>query len=111
MPEVEEFLVVLDGELVGAISILFDTSDVQTTGPGGAALDHFSVTDGSGGNINTQTEGEAFTVRIEARDATNTTLAGFGGTVNLSVNLGTLTPTTSGGRGDRHERLRAREEH
>jgi hypothetical protein len=64
-----------------------------------AALDHFVVTNTSSGNIGTQTAGLAFNIRIEARDAFNnivTSHTGGGSAVTISLNSGTINPTTSG---------------
>src|SRR5205807_1393232 len=49
-----------------------------------AALDHFAVTNTSGGAIGAQTAGVAFNVEITAQDAFNNTVTGFTGTVDLT---------------------------
>jgi hypothetical protein len=60
------------------------TSNTFTVNP--AALDHFSVTNTSGGSIATQTAGSAFNVKITAQDQFNNTVTGFVGTADLTSN-------------------------
>src|SRR4029077_11635148 len=60
------------------------TSNAFTVSP--AALDHFTVTNTSGGSIATQTAGSAFNVEITARDQFNNTVTGFTGTADLTSN-------------------------
>src|SRR5439155_25088923 len=55
-----------------------------TVNPG--ALDHFLVTNTSGGNIAGQTAGAGFNVKITAQDGSNNTVTGFTGTVILTSN-------------------------
>jgi hypothetical protein len=45
--------------------------------------------------IGTQAAGTAFNIKITARDAGNSTVTAFTGTVNLTTNAGTITPTVS----------------
>lgn len=55
-------------------------------------LHHFAIA-----NITSpKTAGTPFNITITARDSANNTVLGFTGTVNLSTNAGTITPTTSG---------------
>lgn len=61
-----------------------------------AALDHFAVTNATGGNISSQTAGTPFDIRITAQDAFNNTVTSFNSTVGLTDDTGTLTPSTSG---------------
>ncbi len=62
---------------------------VQSTGftVGHAALDHFVVTNTSGGNVGTQTAGTAFPVRVVTRDMFDNTVTSF----NQSVTITDLT--------------------
>jgi adhesin/invasin len=53
------------------------TSNSFTVNPG--ALDHFAVTNTSGGAIATQTAGTAFNILITAQDANNNTVTSFSG--------------------------------
>ncbi len=64
-----------------------------------AQLDHFLVTNTSDLNIGTQTAGQAFDIKIVARDVYNNTVTGHtgaGSEVNIALNIGTITPPTSG---------------
>src|SRR5205085_2126221 len=55
-----------------------------TVNPG--ALDHFAVTNTSGGAIGTQTAGTPFSVKVTAQDSFNNTVTGFTGTVDVTSN-------------------------
>ncbi len=55
------------------------------------ALDHFSFA-----FIPSQTAGESFLITIAAKDAGNNTITNYAGTVDLTVNAGTITPVISG---------------
>jgi hypothetical protein len=69
--------------IVGATSYTLVIND-QT-------LHHFAIA-----NISSpKTAGTAFNITITAQDASNNTVSGFTGTVNLTTNAGTITPTTS----------------
>ncbi|MDZ7304104.1 MAG: hypothetical protein ONB44_18415, partial [candidate division KSB1 bacterium] len=59
-------------------------------------LDHFAVTNTSGGNIGSQVAGMPFNIRLVAQDAYNNTATAFTGTVNLSNTTTSITPTSSG---------------
>src|SRR5436190_1528518 len=59
-------------------------SNTFTVSP--ATLDHFTVTNTSGGAIGTQTAGTPFSVKVIARDSFNNTVTGFTGTVDVSSN-------------------------
>jgi hypothetical protein len=54
------------------------------------ALHHIAI-----GNIGTQTAGTAFNVMLTAQDANNNTVTSFTGTVGLTTNAGTISPTTA----------------
>ena len=56
------------------------------------ALDHFVFDTIS----SPQTAGQGFTIKIYAKDSLGYTIPNFSDQVNLSVNLGTITPTTTG---------------
>jgi hypothetical protein len=71
---------------------LSGTSNVFTVNPGDAG--NFLVEALGGGSIHPQTAGTAFDIRITARDQHNNTVTGFTGTVNLSTNAGTISPTS-----------------
>ncbi len=58
-------------------------------------LNHFAVTNASDGNIADQTAGTNFSVKITAKDLYNNTITSWTGTVDLSDDTGTLTPTTA----------------
>src|SRR4029077_12087122 len=60
------------------------TSNTFTVSP--AALDHFAVTNTSGGSIATQTAGSSFNVEVTAQDQFGNTVTGFTGTTGLSSN-------------------------
>src|SRR5207247_7602990 len=66
------------------------TSNSFTVNAG--ALHHFAFATISG----PQTVGTAFNVTITAQDANNNTVSSFTGTVDLTTNAGTISPTTSG---------------
>ncbi|MEW6127478.1 MAG: HYR domain-containing protein [Acidobacteriota bacterium] len=55
-------------------------------------LDHFAIGTISGA----KTAGTPFNITITAQDASNNTVVGFNGTVNLSTTAGSISPTTSG---------------
>ena len=69
------------------------TSNTFNVDPG--ALDHFAITATDGSNISNQIAGNAFNIRIEARDLYENIVTSFNGNVTLSDDTGTLTPTTS----------------
>ncbi len=60
------------------------------------ALNNFLVEAGGGGNILTQTAGEAFSIRITARDENNNTIVSFAGPAQLTDDTGTLDPDITG---------------
>ena len=51
-----------------------------------APLDHFLVEAAAGGSIGTQTAGVPFSVKVTAQDASNNTVTGFNGTVDVTSN-------------------------
>ncbi|MEX0857856.1 MAG: invasin domain 3-containing protein, partial [Balneolaceae bacterium] len=63
------------------------TSNIDVTA---GELENFLVEKTDGGDIENQTAGESFAIKITARDANNNTLSGFTGTVNLSLNKSDL---------------------
>src|SRR5204863_8150362 len=64
------------------------SSGAFTVNPG--ALDHFNVA-----NPGTQTAGTPFSLSITAQDANNNTVTAFTSTVDLSIDSGSVSPTTS----------------
>lgn len=88
-----------------AVSITKAASNVSITASSGGktgtsntfsvfpnALDHFALSS----IASPQVAGSAFPLTITAQDAYGNTVTGFTGTVTLSLNSGTLAPTTSG---------------
>lgn len=61
-----------------------------------AALDHFDVTNTSGGNIGSQVAGTNFAVKIVARDAFANIVTNFNSGVTLSNTTASITPASSG---------------
>lgn len=68
----------------GATGLTDATSDAFNIGSG--SVDNFLVEAAGGGAIGEQTAGESFDIQITARDASNNTVTGFNGTVDLSLN-------------------------
>ncbi|MGA3059732.1 MAG: hypothetical protein ABSD92_05120, partial [Candidatus Bathyarchaeia archaeon] len=66
------------------------TSNSFTVNSG--ALDHFVFS-----NIGAQTVGSAFSITITAKDSSGNTVTSYTGTNTLSVSLGTISPTSTGG--------------
>ena len=54
------------------------------------ALDHFTID-----TVSEQSSGRAFTITVRARTSSGAVFSGYNGTVALSVNGGSITPTTS----------------
>jgi len=59
-------------------------------------LDHFVISDTSGGNIPDQVVNAPFSVLIKAVDASGNTVTSFNGSVYLTSNLGAVKPTSVG---------------
>ena len=77
----------VDGGLTAADSNAFDVT--------AGALHHFKVEADPSGNIATQTATVPFGIKMTAQDANDNTVTSFTGTVNLTVNAGTVAPTVS----------------
>ena len=58
-------------------------------------LNHFTVTNTSDADIANQVAGTAFSIKITAKDQYSNTITSWTGTVNLSDDTGTLTPTSA----------------
>ncbi|NUM79001.1 hypothetical protein HUU40_31990, partial [candidate division KSB1 bacterium] len=61
-----------------------------------AALDHFDVTNTSGGNVGSQVAGTNFAIKIVARDAFANIVTSFNSSVTLTNTTASITPTSSG---------------
>ncbi|KAA3619794.1 MAG: hypothetical protein DWQ05_03475 [Calditrichaeota bacterium] len=62
-----------------------------------AAIDHFTVTNNSDGNIIDQTAGTAFTIKLTAYDQYNNIKTDYAGSPALSVNVGDISPASASG--------------
>jgi hypothetical protein len=60
-----------------------------------APLSSFAVTNTSGGNIANQGAGQPFDILITARDQFLNTVVGFSGSVSISLNTGSISPTST----------------
>lgn len=76
---------------VGNVSYAANINISATLGP----VTNFLVESVMGGVIGTQNAGIAFNIKITARDASNNAVSNFTGTVNISDNSGSISPTLS----------------
>ena len=71
---------------------------VSATYTSNGPLDHFTITDPNGGDIQNQKKNVAFDIKITVYDANGNVITNYAGAATLSDPLNTITPTaTSGG--------------